>query len=274
MRTHRWHLAIAALALAGVWLAGCDINGLAVTQYWDDENRTDLPSDVIDMMEDDDPPQLVNNEDGWPAPYIGEVGAVHYGSGEAGGATATFTGTGGDVCLIVDPQTVFRDNWVWTSDGVVGDASMDDYLYDDGDLDILAGFTADYTGTHGSVMGNFERTFLDPNGVERVADFNLCIQYDYWGLPGGSAGRASPEFCTIETVADVEYTVALQTFSVPLDDDRLRFAFQIREGACPTEVTECTLRGDADPNPIDLVVGNETFSYDDLEQRFCNPDHI
>lgn len=265
---------LAALAWAAALAGGCDVNGLAVTQYWDDENDTDLPSDVIDLMEADDPPQLVDGDGGWPDPFLGEVGAVHWGSGEAGGATATFTGTGDEVCLIVDPQTVFRDHWAWTEDGIVGDAAMSDYLYDDGDMDILAGFSADYTGTPGVTMGNFERTFVDPGGVERIADFNLCIQFDYWGVAGGSAGRASPEYCTIETVADVEYTVALLTFSVPMDDDRLAFAFQMRRGACPTEVDECTLRGDADPNPLELTVGNETFAYDDLEQRFCEPEHL
>jgi len=277
MKNLRGALATAALAGLGpvcLLASGCDINGLAVTQYWDDADRTDLPSDVIDLMQGDDPPQLVDNDDGWPAPFIGEVGAVHWGSGDLGGATATFQGTGDDVCLIVDPQTVFRDNWVWTEDGAVGDASMDDYLYDDGDLDLLAGFSADYTGTPGQSMGNFERTFVDPNGVERKADFNLCIMFDYWGVAGGSAGRASPDYCTIETVADVQYTVALLTFSVPLDDDRLRFAFQMRRGACPNEVDECTLRGDADPNPIELVVGNDVYTYDDLEDRFCDPHHL
>ncbi len=258
--------------LAGV---GCDVNGLSVTQYYDEDTGEALDSTAVDLMQDDDPPVLVEQTDGsWPAPFVGELGPVHWGSGATGGATASFVGTGGEVCIILDPQTVWRDDWVMTSSGTASDATMENYIHDDGDADLLVGLSADYTGTPGESMGTFQRTFVDPNGVERQADFNQCIQYDYWGLTGGNAGRATPEWCTIETVEDVEYTVAILTFSTPLDDDWLRFALQMRIGACPSEVDECTLRGDADPHDIVITVGSETFSYDDLEERFCDPDHI
>jgi hypothetical protein len=268
----RW---LTLLVLSGVALAGCEIDGLTVTQYWDPDAGEAMESDVQDLMQADDPPQLEVKVDGeWPDPFVGELGPVHWGSGAFGGATASFVGTGDEICAIVDPQSVFRDDWVMSGSGETSDASMDNYIDDDGDIDLMLGMSADYTGTPGEIMGSFKRTFVDPLGVEREADFNLCIMYDMYGLAGGSAGRATPEWCTVETVEGVQYTVVLQTFSVPLDDDLLRFVLQVREGACPASVDECTLRGDADPDPVEVVVGNNTFDYDDLEQRYCDPRHL
>jgi hypothetical protein len=262
------------LALSGLALVACDVNGLSVSQYWDDENGEALASDVVDLMVADDPPEVVEEDDGWPDPFVGEVGPVHWGSGLLGGATASFLGTGGDVCLIVDPQTVWRDDWAMGGDGHVTDTSTDNYLHDDGDIDLTAGLSADYTGTPGQVMGSFQRTFVDPNGVERSADFNICLMYDRYGLSGASSGRATPEWCTIKTEEGVSYTAALTTYSVPYDDDRLRFAFQMRAGECPLTVNECTLRGDADPIPVEVVVDDNTYDYDDLEERYCEPRHL
>ncbi len=265
---------ISALTLL-LFAAGCDVNGLSVAQYWDADSGTAMESDVVDLMQEDDPPELVSSSEGsWPDAFVGEVGPVHWGSGALGGASASFVGTGDDVCVILDPQTVFHDDWVMTGSGTSSDPTMDNYIHDDGDIDLLVGFSADYTGTPGVTMGNFERTFVDPNGVERKADFNLCLQYDYWGLAGGNAGRATPEWCTIETIEGVEYTVAMLTFSVPMDDDRLRFALQIRDTGCPAEVTECTLRGDADPGEVRVQVGSEYYDYEDLEERYCDPEHL
>ncbi len=302
------HFVVLLLALAP--LAACDVDGLSLTQYHDDKYGTDwhdhcgeeydcveiwLPQDgemvpvevckqvppcpIIDLMDAEQKPALVTEgDDGWPAPTIGEVGPVHWGSGELGGATATFTGTGGPICAIVDPQTVWRDDWAATTEGTVADTAMDNYIYDDGDMDMIIGMSADYTGTPGQTMGSFKRTFTDPLGVEREADFNLCIMFDRYGIAGAAAGRATPEWCSIDTVEGVEYTVALLTFSVPLDDNALRFALQLREGACPAEVNECTLRGDADPKEfpeeIAIQIGNHTYEYADLEQKYCEPEHI
>ncbi len=302
--------ATALLLMLAAPLAACDVDGLSVTQYHDDRYGTDWlehcgeeyacvevwypdgdelvpveickrvpPCPVVDLMADDAPPELVTEGDeGWPAPFISEVGPVHWGSGDIGGATATFTGTGGAMCAIVDPQTVWRDDWAVTHEGTVTDMAMADFIYDDGDLDMLVGMSADYTGTPGQTMGSFKRTFTDPLGVQREADFNLCLMFDRYGIAGAAAGRATPEWCTIQTVQGVEYTVALLTFSVPLDDDALRFALQLREGECPAEVNECTLRGDADPKEfpeeIAIEVGNFTYEYEDLEQKYCEPAHL
>jgi len=296
--------AILILALA---LAGCDIDGLAITQYHDDKYGDDWeehcgevygcvvvplmeggelverevcktvpPCPVQDLMVEQKPPavETTDSDGDWPAPFVGALGPVHWGTGDLGGATATFVGTGGAVCAITDPQTVFRDDWVMTDSGVSSDTAMDDYIHDDGDLDLLVGMSADYTGTHGEIIGSFKRTFTDPLGVEREADFNLCLQYDEDGIAGGTAGKATPEWCTIDTIEGVEYTVVLMTFSVPMDDNALRFALQLREGACPAEVDECTLVGDADPSPITLQVGNLQYHYDDLEERYCEARHL
>jgi len=269
---HTW----LCLPLLGLLLAACDINGLSVAQYWDDENNEAMASDVVDLMASAQPPEIAADEEGsdWPDPFVGEVGPVHWGSGLLGGATASFLGTGDDVCILVDPQTVWRDDWVMTGDGHQDDPDSTNYLHDDGDLDLTVGLSADYTGTPGEVMGSFERTFVDPNGVERSADFNLCLMYDRYGIAGASAGRATPEWCTLATEEGVSYTVALTTYSVPYDDDRLRFAFQMRVGECPLTVDECTLRGDADPAAVEVVVDDNNYDYDDLEERYCEPRHL
>ncbi len=264
------------LPLLGLALTACDVNGLSVAQYWDDENGETMDSDVVDLMALGSPPALVEKDpdDGWPDPTVAEVGPVHWGSGLLGGATASFEGIGGEVCLLLDPQTVWRDDWAMGDDGRQDDPSTDNYLHDDGDIDLTAGLSADYTGTPGQVMGSFERTFVDPNGVERSADFNICLMYDRYGIAGASSGRATPEWCTIDTEAGVSYTVALTTYSVPYDDDRLRFAFQMRVGECPLTVDECTLRGDADPAAVEVVVDDNNYDYDDLEERYCEPRHL
>ena len=74
---------------------GCDVNGLSVTQYWDEDTGQAMESDVVDLMQADDPPELVSSSEGqWPDAFVGEVGPVHWGSGALGGASASFTGTG------------------------------------------------------------------------------------------------------------------------------------------------------------------------------------
>jgi len=248
-----------AMALVGIAATGCDANGLALLQNYDDGEL--LPPDVQDLDGDDGPGlQPVDEFE----PFIGELGPIDNSSSDRGGATATFTGTGGPVCVAVDPQTVWRDDRDLQGNS---DPAWENHLYDDGDLDLVVGLAADYTGTPGLVMGSFETVYVDGLGVERRADLNLCHQPDRYGFAGGTAGRATPEWCTIDTYEGVTYLVALLTFSVPLDDNRLRFALALLEGSCDDlgTVDECTLRGDADPHDgLDDVGG-------DLEARLCDP---
>lgn len=49
----------------------------------------------------------------------------------------------------------------------------------------------------------------------------------------GHAGRGTPEFCSLEyTIPGVDYLVVLETWSAPLDDDRLGYAFLVAQDKC------------------------------------------
>ncbi len=146
------------------------------------------------------------------------------GDGERGGATATFLGTGGPMCVILDPENQF-----------------DTLSYaDDGDSDLFVGRAADYTGQPGISIGEFRGDYVDSLGVPHTLDQNLCLQFDINGLPGAHAGSGSPENCAIETVAGTPYILLAETFSVPVDDDELVVALEVLNGGCPT-VDEDTL---------------------------------
>jgi len=106
----------------------------------------------------------------------------------------------------------------------------------------------------------------DDNGVGRRVDLNVCLQEDTHGQTGGTSGRATPEMCSFETLENTPYRVALFAFSVPVDDDELRYAMEIREGACPTSIDECTLRGDRDRAPD----GSLPFGTDNVEDMYCD----
>jgi hypothetical protein len=194
------------------------------------------------------------------------VGPSNIGTGELSGATVTIRGTGERVCVIVDPQSVFRDNLQLDANGSEApNPFMNNYTGDDGDLDLAVGLASYYTGTPGEEIGDFVNDFPDENGVNRRVDLNLCLMEDYHGVVGGTAGRATPEWCDFPTSEDVDYRIVLQVFSVPIDDNMLRYAFEIRDGACPTTVTECTLRGDADEAPADSI----PEPYKNVEEMYC-----
>jgi hypothetical protein len=157
----------------------------------------------------------------------GTVRGPDKGKGERGGITGSFIALGGPVCAIIDPEGTFAG----------GDHASD------GDMDLYVGRAADYTGTPGISMGKFGGEYVDALGVSHELNQNLCIQYDYFGLPGAHAGSASPEFCEVQTDAGVPYLLVGETFSAPPDDAMLTVAVQVRAGTCPT-VTESTLESD------------------------------
>ena len=121
-----------------------------------------------------------------------------------------------------------------------------------------------YTGTPGEEIGDFFGSFPDSNGVERSIDLNLCLMEDYHGQVGGTAGRATPEWCSFETQEGIDYRIVLQVFSAPVDDNELKYALDVRSGACP-EVNECTLRGDYDEHEVDLPGG-----FTQVEELYCD----
>jgi hypothetical protein len=230
-------LALSAFALA------CDIDGRTLVQGWDPEAGAFRPVDVIDLddLPDDERPDVDTGT------YLGELGASYPGDGDISGATLSFEGTGDRVCVLIDPQSVLHDDRMIDPSGAEGpNPLMQDFPADDGDLDMLAGLASYYTGTPGAVMGDFVNEVVDDNGVARRVDLNLCLQRDDDGQPGGSAGRATPEACSFETLEAVPYRIALYVFSVPVDDDRLKYALEVRAGECPAVIDECTLLGDRD----------------------------
>ncbi len=181
---------------------------------------------------------------------------VHYGGLGApedpsyyGGATFSFEGTGGSVCLVVDPEVVF---WNQSQDST---ATTSDYLYvdataPDGDLDLDAGLTAYYTGSPGVEMGDFASAYTDAGGVDHSLDGSACTQIGSQNTPA-HAGRSTVEFCTIDTSgrAGVSYTAVLDTFMLPIDDSVVHFATAVFEGSCANlaagTTNECLLSREA-----------------------------
>lgn len=261
--------ALVFLALAAAPLSGCDLDGDELLQNYDPETGESLPVTVVDLDRVDEPPTICSAqqvEDGDCDPYLGDLGPSDIGQGVFSGATWTFEGTGDRVCVIIDPQSMFRDDVIRAGEG--GESAnpyMEDFPFDDGDLDMLAGRASYYTGTPGEVMGDFVNTFVDVNGVSQRVDLNICLQQDNHGNVGGTAGRATPEACSFVTEAGTPYRVALYAFAAPVDDNSLRYAMQVREGACPAQIDECTLRGDRDrPEAGTLPRGA-----DNVEDMYC-----
>jgi hypothetical protein len=221
--------------------------------------------------------EVLNSED----VYYGTLGPSD--PGQNGGATATFIGTGGDVCVLVDPEAVF---WIQAITGQSPDEAYTypDNPYDDGDLDLEVGLSAFYNGSPGVEMGNFEALYEDSLGNEVYIEFNECIQYDWYGQTGSHAGRATPEFCTIDTSAHPgkEYTIVLNTWSLPLNDYLLNFAVVVFDGDCETGLSAgfttespsgTTVTISSGYPAVECFLSNEAQDGDgdfsELEKAFC-----
>ena len=255
----------ALLACAG--LAGCDLDGRALLQSYDPETGETRPVTVVDLDRVEDAPTVCTEDDFANCePYIGELGPSDIGTGTLSGSTLTIQGTGNRMCVMIDPQSVYQDNRMLDPSGSqTTNPFMDDFPYDDGDLDMLAGLASYYTGTPGELMGDFVNNFVDENGVGRRVDLNLCLQEDNHGQVGGTAGRATPEMCSFDTLPDTPYRIALYAFSVPVDDNSLKYALLVYEGNCPSTIDECTLRGDRDRPEA----GTLPFDVDNVESMYC-----
>lgn len=193
-----------------------------------------------------------------------------------GGATATFTSTGGSVCVIVDPEAVFWNESV-AAQGTKEQYSIADNYRDDGDIDIEVGLTAYYTGSPGYEMGDFAAIYEDSLGNEVRLEFNECFMPGYGSTLDAHAGRGAIEYCTIDTSVHPgkSYTVVLNTFSVPLDDGLLDYAVAIVDGACSDigqasgGLDECLLPAES-RDADDLSVADGDFAL--LEQAYCSGD--
>lgn len=214
--------------------------------------------------------------------------SVHWGQlgagedqGVYGGATFQFAGTGGSVCVIVDPEAMFWSREL-NDQGSGQIYKYDDVYDDDGDIDVSVGLTAYYTGSPGEEVGDFEAVYTDASGVAHELEFNECVQSGYFEGSPAHAGRATVEYCQIDTSLrpGVMYTALLETFALPIDDSVLNYGTMVFDGSCQsvpwldedgvmqTGPTECVLPnevGNADPNG--LPADKEWFP--ELERYYC-----
>lgn len=228
------------------------------------------PVDIVDSID-------INN-----GTVYAELGPT--GSAEPGGATFTFLGTGGHVCLWVDPELVY-----W-SQSVASRRPDDAYAYpdnvfDDGDVDLFAGFAAYYTGSPGEAVGDFKVRYQDSLGNPVEIELNECGQTSLNDPAGGHAGRGFPEHCTISnTQVGVEYLGLLSTWSTPLDDDRLGYGLLVANGDCDDVMSagrvdsvaseECLIQGEAirpgDTGPWTGIGSVPSLAGSiDFEEAFC-----
>ena len=165
-----------------------------------------------------------------------------------GGATLTFKGTGGPVCLVVDPEAVFWNTAV-AAQRPDREYRYPDYEEDDGDIDIFAGLSSYYTGSPGIEIGNFRGFYTDSLGGQVEIEYGECVQFGAQsGMSNAHAGRAMPEFCTIDTSnrVGVEYTAVLESFSIPLNDGSLGFSVAVIDGSCTDlSINECSMFGES-----------------------------
>jgi len=209
----------------------------------------------------------------------GRPGVWYYGLGAPedpsyyGGATFTFAGTGGNVCVVVDPEAVFWNQ----AQSPAADTSK--YLYvdntaDDGDIDLDVGLSAYYSGSPGVEMGDFEIVYTDAGGVDHSLSYSQCAQAGSVALSGAHSGRSTVEYCTVNTsgLEGVALTAILNTFLLPLDDGVVHYAAGVFEGSCTNL--------DAAPDGIDeCFLGREAFGARDIpadesDEDYCNdPDN-
>lgn len=182
-----------------------------------------------------------------------------------GGATASFVADGGSYCVLVDPEAVTWNQSV-DFEAPSEEYARKDNTSDDGDLDLSVGLSANYTGTPGYQMGNFEQAYEDSLGAQVTVNTNECVLVGSLGQVGAHAGRATPEYCEIDTTLHPgrEYTIALDTWSLPLDDDLLSFGVVVVEGSCDGVV------GDSNVSDWECVIPAESCTPAESEAGKCN----
>jgi len=207
-------------------------------------------------------------EDGTLRCFYGQLGQTELG--EKGGATFTFTGNGEEICLVVDPETVFWAQSVKPGENRVKEYAYPDFYNDDGDLDLFSGLSSYYTGSPGVELGDFKGFYTDSLGQQVEIEYGECFQTGArTGMNDAHAGRATVEYCAIDTDQreGIQYTVMLETVSVPLDDGIMSFGAVVLEGRCTRlGPTECTIRGES----LDPISGDKRYCTEQLEQAQCD----
>lgn len=254
-------LSIIVLGVAA--LAGCDYTGDFLFSGPIDGKPGVIDLGVVPVADPSDGTAIVYGEVG-PA----EVGAI-------GGATVRFEGTGGNVCVWVDPEAVTWNTAVAPSGDV--EFAYPDNVEDDGDLDIEVGQSIFYTGSVGQSVGDFEASYIDHLGNPIQLSLNQCQISDLFGELGAHSGRAAPEYCVItNTIPNLEYTVAISTWTTPLNDDLLSFGVMIADGGCDglkEAMNVTTLMGEECLIPQESRVdGVVRPGFDVIEMDFCMAD--
>jgi hypothetical protein len=249
------------IALLPLFLLGCDRSGDDLVPTPDGDFPSVIEIGELSVMSSEDLYLLktsvlsgsngqewckTNLVDGTPQCFYGILGESTVDV--KGGATLTFKGTGGPVCLMVDPEAVFWNTAV-AAQRPEKEYKYPDYEEDDGDIDIFAGLSSYYTGSPGIELGNFKGFYTDSLGGQVEIEYGECFQFgSQSGMNNAHAGRAMPEYCTINTDnrAGVEYTAVLETFSIPLDDGSLGFSVAVVNGSCTDlSVNECSMIGES-----------------------------
>ena len=253
-----------ALALMGLATAGCDRKGtdllpdnsgfapvvtigelavLTPQDYWEYRNSSDpqawcnerVDIDGDGVVADDEPLRCYYGQLGMPEP--GVVGGSSYTF--AVPFTQTIDGDDGtetyeveDVCILVDPETVFWNHSMAELDRE-SKPIYPDFHDDDGDIDLFAGMSSYYTGSPGVELGDFRGFYTDSLGRTIEIEYGECEQR---GLNFGEhhAGRGALEYCDIDVEGrgGVQFTVVLETFSVPLNDGALSYGTMVFGGRC------------------------------------------
>lgn len=261
-----------ALLFGVTSLAACDRNGRELVQRPDD--NYDPVKDLGDVNVI--PVTLAKSigevgceaEDGTANCLYDQVGTPP--AGTRGGATFNFKGTGGTVCVIMDPEAVFWNTSISPTE------ANETYIYpdnirDDGDIDLFGGLSSYYTGSPGVDVGDFTGYYTDSLGNTVEIDYDKdCSQVGKRGQSDAHGGRGAPEYCEIDTelLAGVDFTVVLQTFSTPLDDGVLSFGAMVVDAGCGIggiSVTECTIPSEA----LDPETGEPLPEFAGLEEAFC-----
>jgi hypothetical protein len=219
---------------AMVLLAACEGSGAEFVLEPSDDAPAVADYGVLDVIPEDEFNKLGPHEAIDTYGIHETVGPAT--TGHIAGSTFRFVAPpdGGDVCVFTDPELVFWGQSISPIQPTVSFQYSDNYN-DDGDIDLFAGISAFYTGSPGVEMGDFYGVYTDSQGQQTTIAYNECLQNGAKsGFVESHSGRGTPEFCTLDMDQreGVEFTVAMQTFAVPLDDGKLDFVAAVVGASC------------------------------------------
>lgn len=265
--------------LGAALLAACDRSGSDLIPQPSDDYPSVIELGAVPVISTNDLADFAANGCTLDDPASGcvwsQVGSS-VSSGVRAGVTFTFNGTGGDVCLIVDPEAVTWNTSV-AADVLPGDAAWQyrypDNIRDDADLDLFAGLTTYYTGSPGVELGDFVGYYTDSLGSTVSIEYSACDQIGSRGQSNAHGGRGAVEYCTVDTSGrnGISYTVVLENFAVPLDDAVIAFQAVVVDGDCSEAYlggapNECMLTGEA----VDIGTGAVRDGVVELESAYCD----